>query len=227
MSAIIFGAKGSIGKYIFDKFKEININVIGTTTNKNNISDDKIIYIENNNLENLKTIENVGIVIWATGANCNDNINNYNNENFTNIIDANVTFILNTLNALIKNNKLLPNSKIVVISSIWEEFTRENKLSYTISKAALSGLVKNLSYDLSEKNILINNVLPGVIDNEMSRNTLSIEQFEYIKNYMKFGRLIDLEDVYKTVKFLVIENTGITGQSIKVDLGFTNLRKYN
>ena len=61
----------------------------------------------------------------------------------------------------------------------------------------------------------------------MSRNTLSIEQFEYIKNYMKFGRLIDLEDVYKTVKFLVIENTGITGQSIKVDLGFTNLRKYN
>ena len=225
MNALIFGAKGSIGKYIFDKFEENNIKVIGTTTNEKNISD-KIIFVENNNLENLQNIDNVNIIVWATGANCNDNINNYNNNNFKNIIDANVTFILNTLNALMKYNKLLQGSKIVIISSIWEEFTRENKLSYSISKAALSGLVKNLSYDLSDKNILINNVLPGVIDNEMSRNTLSREQFEYIKNYMNFGRLIDLEDVYRTVKFLVIENTGITGQSIKVDLGFTNLRKY-
>ena len=61
----------------------------------------------------------------------------------------------------------------------------------------------------------------------MSRKTLSKEQFEYIKNYMNFGRLINLSDVYKTIKFLVIENTGITGQSIKVDLGFTNVRKYS
>ena len=36
----------------------------------------------------------------------------------------------------------------------------------------------------------------------------------------------NLEDVYKTVKFLVTENSGITGQSIKVDLGFSTLRKY-
>jgi len=74
---------------------------------------------------------------------------------------------------------------------------------------------------------LINNILPGVIDNDMSRKTLTEEQFNYIKNYMNFNRLINLDDVYKSVKFLVTENSGITGQSIKVDLGFTNLRKYN
>ena len=104
--------------------------------------------------------------------------------------------------------------------------TRANKLSYSISKAALSGLVKNISYDLSEKNILVNNVLPGVIDNEMTQKTLNESQLDYIKNYLKFGRLVNLDDVYKTVKFLVTENTGISGQSIKVDLGFSNLRKY-
>lgn len=74
---------------------------------------------------------------------------------------------------------------------------------------------------------MINNILPGVIDNDMSRKTLTEEQFNYIKNYMNFNRLINLDDVYKSVKFLVTENSGITGQSIKVDLGFTNLRKYN
>ena len=61
----------------------------------------------------------------------------------------------------------------------------------------------------------------------MSRNTLAPEQFNYIKNYMNFDRLITVDDIFRTVKFLVIENTGITGQSITVDLGFTSLRKYN
>jgi len=32
--------------------------------------------------------------------------------------------------------------------------------------------------------------------------------------------------VFNTVKFLTFENTGITGQSIKVDLGFTHVKKY-
>jgi hypothetical protein len=32
----------------------------------------------------------------------------------------------------------------------------------------------------------------------MSRNTLVSEQFNYIKNYMNFDRLVTLDDVYKT-----------------------------
>jgi hypothetical protein len=226
MIALIFGAKGSIGNYIFNELGKEQTIVIGTTSNPSNVSEN-IILVKNDNLDNLNNIDPVDIVIWANGDNCNDNITTYNNEIFQRIIDANVVFILNTLNFLLKGNKVKNNAKMVIISSIWEELTRENKLSYSISKAALSGLVKNASYDLSARNILINNVLPGVIDNEMSQKTLSKEQFEYIKNYMQFGRLITLSDIYKTVKFLAIDNTGITGQSIKVDLGFTSIKKYS
>jgi NAD(P)-dependent dehydrogenase (short-subunit alcohol dehydrogenase family) len=228
-TALIFGATGSIGNYIFEELKKVNVNVIGTTTNTNKITltSDNIILVTSDNQSSLKNISNVNIVIWAQGCNFNDNINNFNEDNFNNLMNGNVTFVLKTLNTLLKENKIQDNAKLVIISSIWEEFTRENKLSYSISKAALSGLVKNLSYDLSGKNILINNVLPGVIDNEMTRKTLDENQLNYIKNYLNFGRLINLDDVYRLVKFLVIENTGITGQSIRVDLGFTNLRKYN
>ena len=225
--ALIFGATGSIGQHIFEHLKKENVEVIGTTTNSNKISTyDNMILVTSNNVDSLKNISKVNIVIWAQGCNFNDNINNFNHENFNNLMDGKVTFVLNTLNTLLKENKIQDNAKIVIISSIWEEFTRENKLSYSISKAALSGLVKNLSYDLSSKNILINNVLPGVIDNEMTRKTLDENQLNYIKNYLNFGRLVNIDDVYRLVKFLVIENTGITGQSIRVDLGFTNVRKY-
>jgi len=226
MKAIIFGAKGSIGNYILNEFLNEKINIIGTTSNIEKISEN-IIFVKSDNLDNLKFIEPVDIVIWANGDNCNDNINTYNNDTFNKIINANVTFILNTMHNLLQNKKINCNCKMVIISSIWEDNTKENKLSYSISKSSLNALVKNVSYDLSEYNILINNVLPGVIDNEMSRKTLTNEQFEYIKNYMKFGRLINLSDVYKIVKFLAIDNTGITGQSIKVDLGFTNMKKFN
>jgi NAD(P)-dependent dehydrogenase (short-subunit alcohol dehydrogenase family) len=226
MNALIFGGCGSIGNYILNSFLNDNINTVGTTTNIDKI-DNNIIYVDNNNLENLNNLNQLNIIVWAHGYNFNDNINNYDYNNFNKMIEANVSFILNTLNFLLKQNKILDGAKLVIVSSIWEEFTRENKLSYSISKSALSGLVKNLSYDLSSRNILINNVLPGVIDNKMSRKTLTEEQINYIKNYMNFNRLIDLEDVFKTVKFLVTQNSGITGQSIKVDLGFTNLRKYN
>ena len=224
---LIFGANGSIGNYVFRQFNNEKeyYNVIGTTTNSEKARKD-IIYVSNNFLENLSKIENIDIIIWAQGHNFNDNIDTFNKNNFEQMMDGNVSFILLTLNFLISNNKINQNAKLVVVSSIWENFSRENKLSYSITKAALSGLVKNLSFDLSKKNILINNVLPGVIDNEMTRKTLSEEELSYIKNYMNFGRLITLDDVFKTVKFLVVENTGITGQSITVDLGFTNLRKY-
>ena len=142
------------------------------------------------------------------------------------IININVLLILKSLNFLLINNKINDSAKMVIISSIWENFSRNNKLSYTISKSALSGLVKSISYDLSEKNILINNILPGVIDNEMSRRTLNENNIKYIENYLQFNRLINLEDIFNTVKFLCIDNTGITGESITVDLGFTKIRKY-
>jgi 3-oxoacyl-[acyl-carrier protein] reductase len=221
---IIFGASGSIGNFVYNKFLEDTENTVyGTTSNNNN----NFIFVSNEHLDLLENIENVDIVIWAQGYNFNDNINSFNEDEYLKIMNVNVLFILKTMNFLLSRNKIKENAKMVIISSIWEELTRDNKLSYTISKSALSGLVKNVAFDLSSKNILINNVLPGVVDNQMSRNTLTSEQFLYIQKYTGFNRLIQLDDLYNTVRFLTIENTGITGESIKVDLGFTNIKKYS
>jgi 3-oxoacyl-[acyl-carrier protein] reductase len=228
---LIFGASGSIGNHIYNSFKLLdNNNIIYGSTSKESIineSNNNYLYVNNNNLDSLKNINNLDIIVWAHGYNFNDNIFNFNEEEYIKIMNVNILFIIKTLNYLLNNNKINDNAKMVIISSIWEDYTRDNKLSYSISKSALSGLVKNVAYDLSKKNILINNVLPGVIDNEMSRKTLKEEQINYIKNYLFFDRLINLDDVFNTVKFLTTENTGITGESIKVDLGFTKIRKYN
>lgn len=225
MNILIFGATGSIGSHISNKLNEKNINIINTTSNID-ISDDKLIFVDNNNLDNLLNIDNIDGIIWAHGINTNDNINNLNLNKTKEIFDVNVCFIINTLNFLLKNNKINNNSNLIIISSIWEHIIRDNKLSYGISKSALSNIVKSLSYDLSNKNILINNICPGPIENEMTLKTLSDIELNNIKNYMGFNRLINLNDIWNLIEFLIFKNTGITGQSINIDLGFLSIRKY-
>jgi len=226
MKYLIVGGTGSIGYKLVDELLQIGHTIYVTTSKKEKEdSTKKIYYLTSNNLEILDICGKLDGVVWAHGVNVNDNIEN--TIELTSLLDTNVVFIVNTLQYMINKNILKDGSKLVIISSIWEKLSRDNKLSYSISKSALSGLVKSAAYELSARNILINNVCPGPIDNEMTRNTLKAEQLEYLKNYMKFGRLVTLDDVWKTVKFLLIDNTGITGQSIMVDLGFCGIKKYN
>jgi NAD(P)-dependent dehydrogenase (short-subunit alcohol dehydrogenase family) len=226
MKALIFGITGSVGSYITKQFTEEGIKCIGTTHSKEKVTND-ILFVDNNDLSSLKSIKDIDIIIWAHGYNINDNINTFSEDKFLTAINSNVLLIINSLKILLTNNSINVGANLIIISSIWEKNTRDNKLSYSVSKSALGGLVKSLSYDLASKNIRINNLCPGVIDNEMSRKTLSREQFTYLKEYTPFNRLINLEDVYNTVNFFAIRNTGITGQSITIDLGFTNIKKYS
>ena len=221
---LVFGVTGSVGSYVYESFKKLDngkYNVVGTSSKNNN----EFLYVTNDDLNNLINITKLDVIIWCNGYNISDNIYNFDEDNYLNLMNINVNFILKTLNFLLKNSKINNNCSMVLISSIWEQYVRENKLSYTISKSALGGLVRSLSCDLSNKNILVNNILPGVIDNEMSRKTLSKEQIDNVKNYLKFDRLINLDDLFKTIKFLTLDNTAITGESIKVDLGFTTVKK--
>jgi 3-oxoacyl-[acyl-carrier protein] reductase len=225
VNILIIGGSGSIGSYLANRFKEDGNNVVATTHKNDNNHNLFFLGKDVNELSNINIVFDA--VIWAHGHNFNDTINTFDCNKFSEILEINVSYILKTLNVLLNNKRLNTGAKLAIISSIFEETTRPSKLSYTISKSALSGLVKNVSYDLSEYNMLINNVLLGVINNEMTLSTLSSDNLEFIKNYTGFNRLLTLNDVYNTVKFLIIDNTAITGQSIKVDLGFTSIIKYN
>jgi NAD(P)-dependent dehydrogenase (short-subunit alcohol dehydrogenase family) len=165
-TALIFGATGSIGSYIFKNLKDFHI--FGTTSKIKNVSEN-IIDTDVTNMQSLLKLPNLDAIVWAQGTNFNDNIFTFDEEKFTNMMNVNVLFIVKTLNFLLTHSKINEGAKLVIISSIWEDVSRNNKLSYSISKSALSGLVKNAAYDLSEKNITINNVLPGAIENEMTK----------------------------------------------------------
>ncbi len=164
-------------------------------------------------------------VCWAQGANRNDSVYNVDLEQHMALYQANVAYILVTLRALLDDKLLAAGARLCVISSIWQNLARQSKLSYCISKAALQGLVLSASADLAADGILINAVLPGALETPMTRKNLNAEQIDRLTSATGFGRLAELTDVASLVLYLCsAQNTGITGQFIAADLGFSHVR---
>jgi 3-oxoacyl-[acyl-carrier protein] reductase len=164
-------------------------------------------------------------VCWAQGSNTNDSVHNFDLTQHRQIYEANCTYILVTLQALLQGGFLAHASRLCVISSIWQNLARQSKLSYCMSKAALQGLVLSASADLAVDGHLINAVLPGAIETPMTRKNLSAEQIDRLTTATGHHRLATLQDVASIVCYLCSpENTGITGQFIAADLGFSRVR---
>ena len=72
---------------------------------------------------------------------------------------------------------------------------------------------------------MINAVLPGALETPMTQRNLTAEQIDRLTHATGFGRLPMLTDVASLVCYLCSEqNTGITGQFIAADLGFSHVR---
>ena len=226
---ILFGATGALGSSIALKFESQGWKVTSIGRSGLN-SDGHIVWdplqkIDNNALNILANLEPFDSVCWAQGMNLNDSIYSYEKESHEQIYRVNVIYILESLKFLLENNLVKKPSKFCVLSSIWQNLSKKNKLSYSITKSALQGLVLSLSNDMAKDGHLFNAVLPGAIESPMTRENLSPEQIRNIEEATQFGRLASLKDVANSVYFLCSENnTGITGNFVKIDLGFSNVR---
>lgn len=221
---LLFGASGMIGNAIRHKFEAQNWSVIGV--GRAQVAGVDILWdplsAQHPSFDEFSSFDSV---CWAQGMNLNDSIDSYQETDHEVLYRANVVYILNSLSYLRSKQKLLNPAKLCVVSSIWQNISRQNKLSYGVTKSALQGLVLSLANDLASEGYLVNAVLPGAIDTPMTRKNLSIEQIDKIASATGFNRLAKLEDVSNAVYLLNSEmNTGITANFITVDLGFSHVR---
>lgn len=218
--AFIFGATGEIGQAVTKRFLADGWNVakFSRATKEGYFSFDQIGQPNSD-------VGKADCVIWASGANLNDSINDYKSENVETLLQANLFYILEGLDLLIKAELLSERCSLVIISSIWQEFSKVNKLSYSISKSALRGLVQSLVADMSPLGMRINAILPGVVDTSMSRKALSEDQISRIERETPTGSLTGLSSVANLAFFLGgSESADINGQSIVIDGGWTVIR---
>lgn len=164
-------------------------------------------------------------VCWAQGANATDSVLDVDAAAHLDLYRANCLFVLQTLQLLLQRELLASAARLVVVSSIWQRIARQTKLSYIMTKSAVGGLVQSASVDLASRGILINAVLPSAVDTPMTRANLDPAQLDGLAGATGFNRLTALDDVVAAIEFLLSpRNTGITGQSVTVDLGFSHAR---
>jgi NAD(P)-dependent dehydrogenase (short-subunit alcohol dehydrogenase family) len=195
---VLIIGNGSIGSHLATKFREAGHRVTVAPRNFD-----------------ARTQEKFHSVVWCQGVNCNDSIGSLNAVDYLHVVDVNLHYTTWTLNDLIKHDRIEDGGRCLIISSLWQDFSRENKFSYTVSKAAIGGLVRSCSIDLGKRGIFINALLPGPIDNEMTRSNLTREQIDTLPGF------VNLDDLWYLSEYLCTRNASTNGQSIRVDLGFS------
>ena len=220
---LIFGGTGVLGAAIADKYQANGYQVTFGVRKITNPANQFQLPLTDSDVPELLKGELFDAVIFAQGANKNDSVINHSPDDLTRLFEANVSFISTTAKALLLHNLIKHKAKLVILSSFWEQINRQEKMSYTVTKAAVGGLVRSMAVDLGNaKGILVNGLLPGVVDSPMSRGLLKPEQIENVQWQTPGHKMIMPIDVANAAYLLGCEdNTAISGQSLFVDYGFT------
>jgi 3-oxoacyl-[acyl-carrier protein] reductase len=111
--------------------------------------------------------------------------------------------------------------RIVNISSIVASTGYSGLSVYSATKASLVGFTRSLAREVGRCDITVNAIAPGFIDTEMTGG-LDEAQREQIARRSALGRFADVEDVARTVEFLLGSAArNITGTVLTVDAGST------
>ena len=227
---LVFGATGAIGQAICTQLIAEGASVAGVTRHRAASHDDRISWFVWPNLEHPAPPSSLppGLwtgVIWAQGVNANDNIHSIDMAEHQAMYAVNVLSIITTLQDLLRHEKLAADARLVIVSSIWQNIGRANKLSYMVTKSALAGLVRSLSIDLGMEGKLVNAILPGPLDTPMTRAALSSPQIDALEKMIPTHKLPALSDICNLASFLVSRrNVSTTGQFLTVDGGFTDAK---
>jgi 3-oxoacyl-[acyl-carrier protein] reductase len=153
-------------------------------------------------------VSNAGILIRGT-------IDTYSLDDFDRMVAINVRAAFVGMQAAAREMK--DGGRIVVIGSntaIRSAFSGAS--IYSMTKAALTGLVRGAAIDLAPRAITVNNVQPGPTATDM---TAAHE--DLIKTFIPLKRMGDVSEIAGLVSYLASEEAGfITGASLTIDGGY-------
>jgi 3-oxoacyl-[acyl-carrier protein] reductase len=87
---------------------------------------------------------------------------------------------------------------------------------YTMTKSALTGLVRGAAIDLAPRSITVNNIQPGPTATDMNSARVDL-----IKAFIPLKRMGDVSEIAGLVAYIASEEAGfITGASLTIDGGY-------
>lgn len=140
-------------------------------------------------------------------------------EDFTSIIDANLTGAFRVAKRATKGLLKAKRGRLIFIGSVVGSIGAPGQVNYSASKAGLVGMARSFARELGSRSITANVVAPGFVETDMTA-ALDLKRRDEIAGQIPLGRFCSAEEIADVVTFLASEKAGyITGAIIPVDGG--------
>jgi NAD(P)-dependent dehydrogenase (short-subunit alcohol dehydrogenase family) len=215
-TALITGASRGIGAAIAARLQGEAIRVLSPLSNELDLSSSVSID------RYLSTLtQPIDILINNAGINRLGSIDEISSTEFEDVIQVNLLGHFRLTQGLVKGMKARRYGRIVNISSIWSLVSRERRMAYSATKAAINGLTRAQALELAPYNILVNALAPGYVNTDLTKKNNTSVELEAIATQIPLGRLAEPSEIAECVAFLSSpKNSYITGQVIAIDGGY-------
>lgn len=180
--AVVTGASSGIGKAICNELLKNSYRVLANGRTIYNIFDenDKLI-LNNGDMLNPETSEillNNVLDVWGkcdllcvnAGVIESNNIENIDIDKMCEMVRLKVEMTYRLIYTFLKHYKKLGKGQIIIMSSVMGTKTRENSGAYAGCNYALEALAESLRMELSDTDIKITCIEPGLVETDLHRN---------------------------------------------------------
>lgn len=216
-TVLVTGGARSIGAAIVDRLSSDGWHVHAPTRAQLDLADSA-------SIEGFLTetpVEFDGLVLNA-GINDPQPIVEMSDPLLNRILDVNLRSSIRLIQSIAPAMAQRGFGRIVGVSSLYAQRSREGRVAYSISKAGLEALLRSVTVEYSSQGVLANAIAPGFVDTELTRRNNSPDALQSLITRIPVGRLAHVEEVAGAVAFLMSpRNTYITGQVLAIDGGWS------
>ncbi|HSB95186.1 MAG TPA: 3-oxoacyl-ACP reductase FabG [Spongiibacteraceae bacterium] len=236
--ALVTGASRGIGRAIASLLGRQGLVVVGTATTEAGAQAISAYFSEEGiagtgmllNVTDSSAVESVvktiteqfgapAILVNNAGITRDNLLMRMKEEEWSEVIDTNLNSIYRVTKACLRGMTKARWGRIVNISSVVGSMGNAGQANYAATKAGMEGFAKALARELGSRAVTVNNVAPGFIDTDMTRD-LPSEQRDLLAKQVPLGRLGAADEIAAAVAFLVSDAAGyITGETLHVNGG--------
>jgi 3-oxoacyl-[acyl-carrier protein] reductase len=235
---LVTGASRGIGKGIATELGKNGARVIGTATSEkgaNNITD----YLKQEGIDGVGMVldvrstesvdkcisdiseqfGSVDILVNNAGITRDTLLMRMKLEQWEEVYETNLRSVFLLSKACLRGMIKSRAGRIINISSLVGTTGNPGQANYASTKAGMVGFTKSLAREVANRGVTVNCVAPGFIATDMT-DELSDEQKQQILTSIPMGKLGQVEDIAKAVKYLASDDSAyVTGQTIHVNGG--------
>lgn len=137
-------------------------------------------------------------------------------------LDINLSTVYRVSRALLPHFRR-PGGRIVNLSSVFGLTAFPGSVAYSVSKAGVTQLTRQIGVELAPEGILVNAIAPGVIETPMTRRRIESDVWyrKVMCDATPLGRVGQPADIAGVVAFLCSDDAAfIVGQTLVVDGGW-------